>query len=721
MKRFFFVLFIGCVAASVSAAVVPRDYYGKIAKKAVATLAHDHVLHHPVDDELSARAWTNLVEQYDAAHCIFLQSDLDAFAAKRTRVDDELKAGDVSFGFAVYDVFTRRLAERVAYATNLLARGDFDFSVDESWDWDRKNAPWPTTRAEAEEVWRLRLKNEVLVQTLSRELDAEQAAADTNKTASAASTNETETVDGPALTPCENLIKRYRQYVQVMTEPDEETVLQRYLSSVMQACDPHSDYLSPMRKEDFDMDMNLSLCGVGAVLSMDDGALKIQEVMPGGPMDRDGRMKKGDRIVAVGQGDGPLEDILYKPMNKSIRKIRGPKGTVVTLEFIPRTDPTGATRKRASFVRDEIKLEAQAATGRVERVVSPAGVTNWFGYAKLPGFYGTMEKRPDDPSFRSCSLDVAQWVARFNTEETDGMVLDLRGNGGGSLREAVLLAQLFMTPGPVVQINDERGRIQVLATFSDLPCAAYRRPLIVLIDRLSASASEIVAGALQDTGRALVIGDERSHGKGTVQTVSGLGQEKYGSVKITTARFYRINGSSTQVKGVESDVHLPSVFETMELGEDKLPNALAWTQLPALPSEPVWNAPSFRDVLAARSAARCAESAEWKRHAATVERFRTASARKSAPLERTKRLAQMREEREMREIEERADGADDDPEEDEVERRIADAESGKTPAKDPVLDEAFRVLADWVELSGGAEMPVRRPSVPTWLRALGGE
>ena len=750
MKKLMVLLTVSAMAAVFAgrpdADVKPQPHYGSVARRLVNMLERHHVLQQRFDDEMSRRAWTNLVTQYDPAHMIFLKSDVDRFSRMETGIDDALRSGDVTFGYEVFKVFSERLAGRVDFVTNLLNTTEFDFTKNEEYKWSRKEDPWPETIDECNELWRKRIKNELLAQTISRELDAEKAKKDEDKEKKKSDKDKDDKVkddkdkggkdksdqgkdpkDGgdddappePTLTPKENMIKRYRHYLAVATEPDEETVLQRYLSAAASAYDPHSDYMSPTRKEDFDMDMNLSLCGVGAVLSFepDDGTLKIAEVMPGGPMDKDGRIKKGDRIVGVGQGSKPIEDITWKPMKKTIHKIRGEKGTKVVLEILPRSDTSGATRKRIPLIRDEIKLdEGHAATGRVEKVVLD-GVTNSFGYARLPGFYGTMDKRPNDPDYRSCSLDVGKYVAQFNRRETQGMILDLRGNGGGSLKEAVLLAQLFLQPSPVVQIREVRN-LGVLPTFPGLPSFAYRKPLIVLIDRLSASASEIVAAVLQDTGRAIVIGDTQSHGKGTVQTVYPMGSEVFGSMKVTTARFYRINGSSTQVKGVASDIVLPSTLDGLDTGEDKLPNALPWTRVEPVGYSAVWNLNEYVPELKARSDARLAGNVEWQRHMRAVKLFRESSERKTAPLERKARMKLMREEREMRELDDaKAEDDDESPEE----TAFAQSEEGKERNKDVVLDEAFKVLADLVRLTDGKEAPPPpEVRVPAWLRALGG-
>ena len=680
--------------------VKPQNYYGKIAKRFASMLPRYHVLQQPLNDEISQRAWTNLVTFYDYDHSVFLKGDLDSLSAHEKTLDDEVRKGDVSFGFEVYNLYVKRLRERIYFATNLLVRGEWDFSTNETYRIRRKDAPWPETVDDANEHWRKRMKNEVLAQILNREIDAEEAAAKTNRTESVEAKTEsaeTNAVPEKVLTPEETLIKRYRQYATVLTEPDEEAVLQHYLSAIARAYDPHTDYMSPATKEDFDMDMNLSLCGVGAMLSMDDGALKIVEIVPGGPIDRDGRIKEGDKIVGVRQSEGEMmEDITWQPMKKTIKKIRGEKGTKVTLEIQPRSDPTGATKKLIELTRDEIKLEDQAATGRVE-TVSLDGVDRKLGYIYLPGFYGTMDKRPDEEGYRSCAMDVSRYLADFNAQDVQGLVLDLRGDGGGSLREAVVLSSLFVPSGPVVQIRDQR-------TVGCLPIppgnpTAFRLPMVVLTDRASASASEIVAGHLQDVGRAVVLGDRRTHGKGTVQTVLGMGPEKYGSMKITTARFYRINGRSTQIEGVAADIPLPSLLDSLDIGEDKLPNALPFSRI--LPADYVkcWNLDEYATNLLAFSNARVKDDARYQKHIENVMGMKAISEREEVSLERAARKAMMKADRELHELDE--EGSDESEEKTESRRR----RRNQRDDDDVVLDEAFRILADLVRLNNGAEMP----------------
>ena len=720
-------LFRLCLAAALAAAIVtgayaaevsPREYYGHIAKRLGDMLPKFHVLQKKLDDEVSRRAWTNLVTFYDFDHSVFLKSDLDRFAARETQLDDELRACDVSFGFEIYNLYVERLHERIDFATNLLAKAEWDFSGGETYRIKRKDAPWPETRADAEEHWRKRMMNEVLVSRLVKELDAEEAAKKAEKKSAKPKDDEAEDEkeaggddkkDGEAEekkepdTPEESLTKKYRQYVATLTEPDEESVLQNYFSAVCRAYDPHSDYMSPASKEDFDMDMNLTLCGVGAVLSMDDGALKIVEIMSGGPIDRDGRIKEGDKIVGVKQGDGAMEDVMWQPMKKSIRKIRGAKGTRVTLEIVPRSDPTGATRRQIELVRDEIKLEDQAVTGRVENVEFD-GSRRKLAYVFLPGFYGTMDKRPCDKGYRSCAMDVARYLCDFNAAGSEGLVLDLRGNGGGSLREAVMLSALFVQSGPVVQIRDVRS-VGCLPIPPGNPMA-YKKPMVVLTDRASASASEIVAGHLQDVGRAVVIGDVRTHGKGTVQTVMGMGPEMYGSMKITTARFYRIDGRSTQVEGVSADIHLPSLLDALDIGEDKLTYALPFSRIAPADYSMSWNMGGYVDQLRALSKARTDKDERFVRHVSNVKGMKEISERETVSLEYSVRKAQMAADRELRELDEE----DEDDEDSERSRKKKGKRRRRNEPRDDdvVLDEAFRILSDLIRLNGGAEIPEQR-------------
>jgi carboxyl-terminal processing protease len=667
--------------------LAPQSHYGEIAQKVTRLLPNTHLLQYPLGNDISQKAWTNLINSLDPDHSYFLQSDIHSFTNMECQIDEAVKAGDVSFPYDVYAVFCQRVQERYTYVTNVLVKG-FTFTEDESYRWKRKDVAWPVTRVEQDELWRKRVKNEYLAFLIGKEIGKE---AVTNLPPAAALSSATVT-NAPVDTPEQAIEKRYKQFMIVIQDMDEEAILQRYLSSVAMAYDPHSDYLSPMRKEDFDIDMNLSLCGIGAQLRSEDGMARITEVIPGGPADRDKReirLIPGDKIIGVGQGEGQIEDIVHLPLNKAVRKIRGAKGTKVVLNVIPASDPSGTTTKRVDLVRDEVKLEEQAATGHVSRVTLKDGSVRKFGFVRLPAFYGTMDKRPSQSGFRSATLDVARQLASFNSENVSGLILDLRNNGGGSLREAVALVGLFVRSGPVVQVREPQ-QIVVLPVPNMDPAIAFRKPMIVLINRASASASEIVAGALQDYGRAVIVGDTQSHGKGTVQTVMPLGAEKLGSMKVTTASFYRITGSSTQRKGIASDIVIPSMLDGLDIGEDKLPGALPWTQVESALYIPVSDVAQFVPQLKEKSAKRLSTNTRYTRYCALVRHVQSVSEQTDVSLEMNARRKIMKAENEMRKLED---------EETESARKNGDEE-------DVVLDEALNILSDLVDCSGGADIPM---------------
>lgn len=688
--------------------LAPQPYYGEIAKKVMRVLPSMHLLQYPVDEALSRRAWTNFVNSFDPDHSYFLQEDIREFSALETNLAIVVKAGDVSFAYEVHERFLKRLEERHAFVTNQLAKG-FSFTENETYVWKRKDEPWPATVEEQNELWRKRVKNELLVTIIGREMDKVAAS---NKQATAIKPVDTSMTNGVALKTngngagsVTNLVespevmigRRYKQYVTIFQDMDEEMVLQRCLSSIAMSYDPHSDYMSPMRKEDFDIDMNLSLCGIGAVLRSEDGMVKIMEIMPGGPAGRDTRdihLIAGDKIIGVGQGNGAIEDVMHMPLNKTVRKIRGKKGTKVVLRVIPVSDPSGTTTKLVDLIREEVRLEEQAATSRVVRVTSKLGTKMSLGVVKLPTFYGTMDKRPGQDGFRSATMDIAHILARLNTEGVSGLILDLRNNGGGSLREAITLTGLFVRSGPAVQVR-EINQVAALAVPNADPTIAFRKPMIVLINRASASASEIVAGALQDYGRAVIVGDTQSHGKGTVQTVMPLGNEKYGSIKLTTASFYRINGASTQIKGVSSDIVIPSLLEGLDIGEDKLPSALPWSQIDAASYIPVSDMAKFVPDLRRKSAERLATNQRYTKYCALVRHVKEISERKDVPLEMNARRKQMETEKEIRKIEE---------------DEIAEEETGK-PKKSKeddnvVFEEATNILVDLIDTVGSGDLPL---------------
>ncbi|MCL1921827.1 MAG: carboxy terminal-processing peptidase [Kiritimatiellaeota bacterium] len=723
----------------------PQPHYADIAKKISRMLPSTHLLQFPFDENLSRQAWTNLLNAFDHDRSYFLQSDIEKFAEMETKLAAAARMGDVSFGYEVHQVFLRHLENRYTFATNLLAQ-PFTFEKDESYTWKRKDMPWPATEAERDEIWRKRIKNELLARIISRELAAQRKveAQATNAAAPAAGIegakdevpklppeaedkalkDAQDEADPQKLNPdatapaAENAAKpdavslidppeiiigkHYKQLLTIMQDMDTESVLQRYLNAFTTAYDPHTEYMSPMRKEDFDIDMGLTLVGIGAQLRPEDGMAKVMELLPGGPAEkdtRDIRLTPGDRIIGVGQGDEPIENIVHWPLNKAVRKIRGKKGTKVVLEVIPAADPSGTTTKRVDLIRDEIKMEEQAATGRVTRVTMPDGSALNVGIVRLPAFYGSMDKRPGQDGYRSATDDVREILANFNNEDVAGLILDLRNNGGGALREAVALTGLFIRGGPAVQVK-EPAKTTALSVPNYNPTAAFRRPMIVMINRASASAAEIVAGALQDYGRALIVGDTQSHGKGTVQTVLPLGVEDMGSLKVTTASFYRITGSSTQIKGVGADIVIPSLLDGLDIGEDKLPGALPWSQISPADYIRVADVAAFVPKLREQSAERLAANPKYTRYCTLVRHVQEVSQRTEVPLEINARRQMMKAEEEMRKLEH--DMPDDDDE------NLGSAARSKRAREEDnvVLDEAVNILGDLIQMMGNKELPM---------------
>ena len=687
-------------------------------------LGEAHVLRKPFDAKLSPAAWTNYIDSFDPQRIYFTAEDIASFEPARTRYASLLRAGDLSFPSNVFARFVERVADRNAFAAKAAAE-EFDFDGDEDYVWRRKGEPWTHEGAEQDDLWRKRVKNTLLAARVSfvidRERKAEEAARRAEKGEPEKKDEKKEKTEDEAVASArEDMLKSAERFLQILRDSDEEFWLPRFYDCAALAYDPHSNYMSPASSEDFDIDMNLSLQGIGATLQTDDGACKIVEIVAGSPAERDEspeHLVRGDKIIAVAQGeDGEFVDIRHWPLYKSVRLIRGPKGSTVRLRVIPVSDPDAT--KVVTLVRDEIKLEEQAAAGRLERYVDTTGAERPLGYVKLPGFYSSMARTGagSDNTPRSATEDVARLLAQFNEEGAEGMVLDLRGNGGGSLAEAVRLAGLFLRTGPIVLVREGRGRPMALP--DNDPAVAFRKPVVVLVDRLSASASEIVAAALQDYGRAVVAGDVRTHGKGTVQTVIALppGDGRLGSLKPTTALFYRVSGGSTQIRGVESDIRLPSVFETYpELGEDKLPGALRWTHIAPSSFRPVDSLAAVVPELRLRSEARLATNAVWQARARLFDRFAAFNSNRVVSLRYDTRLERAREDAVLqREIAALASGEDaealeaagpdalpdEEKEEESRRKKRRSASEPRVPGEDPVLDEALAILVDLVDLHG---------------------
>jgi carboxyl-terminal processing protease len=666
-------------------AATPVTNQEEIVKLVARQLPRLHITRKPSDEKMAESALRIFLDMLDYEHSYFLSSDIESFTAALGSDENQFRTGQATLPFHIYDVLKERVSNRVDYVDSLLEKG-FDFTAQETYQWRRKDEPWPANQEEWNELWRKRIKNQYLGQMVSRTLATNEVADanETNATASVeAETPDTDAEPIPPLTPEEWIRKGYHQYLTTLTDNDLEWVLDRYLTSFARAFDPHTDYMSASSMEDFDIGLKLSLTGIGAMLTTEDGAAKIDRLIPGGPADRDGRLSPGDKIIAVAQDTGESVDVLHWPLRKTVRLIRGEKGTRVVLTVIRASDPTGSTIEKIDIIRDEVRLEEQAARSEVREILDESGVTRRFGVITLPEFYTGMQQDEKGTVIpRTSSHDVRRLLGELKEQNIEGVILDLRKNGGGLLSEAIETTGLFIDSGPVVQVYN-RASTRVLT--DDDPETVYDGPMIVLVSRQTASASEILAAALQDYGRAVVIGDTKTHGKGTVQSLTPLRNDKpaLGTLKVTTATFYRIDGASTQLRGVVPDIVIPSVLDVLEIGEEHLPHALPWTKVFPSLYRRTGELDDVLPTLKDRSAKRLKEEPRYKAHVDFVNRMTERHRSREISLNLDERLAMAQEEREMQKLL------------DELESPEADADSKKS---DVMLTEALQVLTDWINL-----------------------
>ncbi len=565
-----------------------------------------HYRHLTLDDTFSSELLDLYLKHLDVSRAYFLASDIAEFDAWRTRLDDELRAGNLDLAFRIFNRFRERLVARLdASVAFLESDAKFDFDIDETLPIDTETRAWFKDAAEADDYWRRRLKDSMLRLIMS------------GKEPTAAR---------------ELLVKRYKSQLHRASLQQSRDAFELYANTVAGMYDPHTSYMDPRSLENFQISMSLSLEGIGAVLQAENEYTKIVRIVPGGPADKQGRLRAGDRITGVAQGaDGEMVDVIGWRLDDVVDLIRGKKDSQVRLEILPASSGPAGSSYVVTIVREQVKLEEQAARGDV--ITVPHGSDKLhLGIITLPTFYMDFEAyRNRDENFRSTTRDVYNILQTFRSEDVDGIIIDLRNNGGGSLYEATALTDLFIDPGPVVQIRHANGKVS-LDQMAEHP-AAYRGPLVVLINRLSASASEIFAGAIQDYGRGLIVGSQ-SFGKGTVQVMTPL---KQGQLKLTESKFYRVSGDSTQERGVLPDIVFPSIYDLKEIGEASQDRVLHWDRIKPVEHDKYKNVDGLVAPLIESHDARVAADADWRYLLEELKFAEQNRAIKELPLKRSER------------------------------------------------------------------------------------
>ncbi|WP_188151305.1 carboxy terminal-processing peptidase [Teredinibacter waterburyi] len=543
-------------STALASIVAPLSYtpqQAETAKEVLNKLRSRHYRDQEVDDNLSRQFLNKYLQTLDPGRMFFYQKDIDAFQRNETKFDDYFKKGSLDAGFDIYHTYRQRVVSRLETVVEILNDSSvkFTFETQDSFVLDRKEMPWPTTRADADDIWFKRLKLSILNLKL-----ADKTVEEARKT----------------------LARRYKNQLNRIQQQDSTDVFETMVNALAVLYDPHTNYWNERTSENFDINMRLSLEGIGAVLQSEDEFTKVVRLVPGGPASKQGQLKAADKIVSVGQGDeGELVDVIGWRLEEVVNLIRGPKNTVVRLEVLASGKSGEEKSKVIRINRGKVLLEDQAAQKAVLELKNGDTVYK-LGVINLPAFYIDFEAYNNrDPNFKSSTRDVARLLEELRLENVDGVIIDLRNNGGGSLQEATMLTDLFIDQGPVVQIRSTDGRIN--RHNRSVSKASYRGPLVVMVNRLSASASEIFAGAIQDYNRGLIVGSQ-SFGKGTVQSVTPLLE---GKLKITESKFYRVSGDSTQHRGVLPDIDLPVMIDTEEVGESTYDNPLPWDQIHAVP------------------------------------------------------------------------------------------------------------------------------------------
>ncbi len=698
---------------------------GQIESSVANLLEKHHYSRRRIDAAMAKTILKNYLEALDYNHLYFTQRDVDSFSQKYgTTLHDDIILGNPDSAYKMFDVFKKRVEDRVGKVKEVL-KDKFTFTTDRTIELNRSKAPWPKDETAADSLWRDRLEGEMLQESLAE-----------HKTPPVDSGSPKHS-DHVTDTPLTTVTRRYDQVLRNLHEQTKDDVIKIFLDTLAQTHDPHSEYMSRSEFENFSINMRLSLVGIGAVLRSDEGYARIQELVAGAPAARDGRLKVGDRVRAVAQGDKEFVEVVDMKLDKVVELIRGKKDSVVRLQVIPHGAADPSVRTVIEIKREEIKLKDQEARAEIIEHPMPDGSMQRLGWIILPSFYADME-HPGAANATSTTRDVLALLNRLKQEGISGLVMDLRRNGGGSLEEAVNLTGLFIKRGPVVQAKDNNGNVHTQRTKDS--AVAYDGPMIVLTNRLSASASEIFAAALQDYNRAVIVGDQNTFGKGTVQTMMEIGRNSTvmggtdaGALKLTIQKFYRIAGGSTQLRGVESDVKLPSMFDLAEIGESSLKGPLPYDTVEPCPFQK-WDKPLYKADLIRRSSSRVVADPEFRwinedlarskqrlseNRISLNEKVRREEldAEKTRKEQRTAERAKLpvpaqknylitlenlsKPELQLAKAEKKPDGTAEksDPDAEPVEAEMDDSETSKRPAIDPVRGETLNILSDLIDLS----------------------
>jgi len=641
----------------------------------VELLKRHHYSKPPLDDKRSEIIYQSYLKLLDPSRSYFLASDIAEFDKWRFQFDDFLKSGDLQPGFTIYKRYLDRIKSRLDFALAQLNKGvdKIDLNTQETLLVDRKDAPWPKNESELDDLWRKRVKDEVLRLKIAGK--------------------------DPAKIQ-ETLTKRYKNQLARLGQTRSEDIFQAYLNTFAMSYDPHTNYLSPDSAENFDINMSLSLEGIGAVLQSDNDNVKIVRLVPAGPAAKTKQVATADKIIGVAQGDKEMVDVIGWRLDEVVKLIRGPKGSVVRLEIIPASNaPNDQTTKIVAITREAVKLEEQAAKKSVLHL-NQDGKDYKLGVIEIPAFYLDFKAyRAGDPQYKSTTRDVKKLLTELQSEKVDGVVIDLRNNGGGSLQEATELTSLFIDKGPTVLVRNADGKVDVLE--DENSGAFYKGPMALLVNRLSASASEIFAGAMQDYHRALIIGGQ-TFGKGTVQTIQPL---NHGELKLTLAKFYRVSGQSTQHQGVLPDIAYPSIIDTKEIGESALPEAMTYDTIKPAIKPAVDPFKPFLAQLQSRHDVRSAKDAEFVFVEQKLALAKKLMSEKTVSLNESERRAEHADVESkqlvMENVRRKAKGEEPLKELKKEDEDALPVDDDKTkPEDDAYLAETGRILLDYLSLSG---------------------